>query len=318
MPTLARAHLPFLVVLPLVGAAATPVHAQQKPDFSGTWTAVADSAAAGAPPVRLFGEEFVVRHGGQTFTIARPFGGSTMTTTHVLDGSETRSRRPGRLCEADSEFVYRAAWDGDAVRLMMVGQVPPGGGPVVKREFTWIFTMPAADTLHVEVVPAANAQGPARPASTTYKRTGVPAAREAAPAGPQPARATIGQLAWLAGVWTGTLGASEIEERWTPAAGGSMLAISRTIRAGVMNAFEFLCIVEREGGLVYTAMPNGRQPATDFVLTKIEGDSLTFENPAHDFPKTIRYSRRPDGSLEAVIAGDAKQKPISYIFKKHP
>ena len=69
-----------------------------------------------------------------------------------------------------------------------------------------------------------------------------------------------------------------------------MLAVARTMRNGVMNAFEFLCIVERNGGLVYQAMPNGRQPATDFTLTKMDGNSLTFENPAHDFPKMIRYT----------------------------
>ncbi len=312
-----RAGVPVLVLC-LLAVARVPSRtiAQEKPDFSGIWTAAADSAPAGGQPVRLFGQEFAVRHDGQTFSITRPMGEASMTTTHVLDGTETRSRRPGRLCEADSEFLYKAMWDGSAVRLMMVGQVPPGGGPVVKREFTWLLTLTAPDMLRVEVVPSTTSgQGPARAASTTYKRTGTAPAPPAAPSGP-PVRATVAQLNWLPGVWAGTLGSSEIEERWTPAAGGSMLAISRTIRGGVMNAFEFLCIVERGGGLVYAAMPNGRQPATEFALTKIEGESLTFENPAHDFPKMIRYSRRPDGSLEAVISGDAKQKPISYVFRK--
>ena len=305
----------FGICAALVTLAAGPASAQGRPDFSGTWTAVAEPAPAnGDRPVRLFGQEFVVRHDGRTLSITRALGDAMMTTTHPLDGSESRSRRPGRLCEADSEFVYAAGWDGDAVRVSMVGAAPPGGGAVVKREFLWRFTMPAPDTLLVEGTPPATPQGPARTVSTTYKRTGPPPAPPQPGAKPTPA--TIGQIGWLAGVWTGTLGQSDIEERWTPSAGGSMLAISRTIRGGVMNAFEFLCIVERDGGLVYTAMPNGRQPATDFVLTKIEGESLTFENPAHDFPKMIRYTKRPDGSLEAVISGDAKQKPISYVFKK--
>lgn len=294
-----------------------PAPAQDKPDLSGTWSAVAVPPPGSTPPVRLFGPEFVLRHEGQTFSIERLFGGTTMTSRHVLDGSETRSRRPGRLCEADSEFVYQARWDGDAIRLIIVGQVPPGGGPVARRESTWILRRPTTDTLHIEAVPAANAPPAATPPSTTYKRTGDPPAPPAPSAASQGPRATIAQVHWLAGVWSGTLGSSEIEERWTPPAGGSMLAISRTIRAGVMNAFEFLCIVEREGSLVYTAMPNGRQPATDFTLTKVEGESLTFENPAHDFPKMIRYTRRADGSVEAVIGGDGTQKPISYLFKKH-
>ena len=95
-----------------------------------------------------------------------------------------------------------------------------------------------------------------------------------------------------------------------------MLAVSRTLRNGVMSAFEFICIVERNGGLVYSAMPNGRQPATDFTLTKLEAAGVTFENPAHDFPKMIRYALKPDGTLEAVVSGDAGQKPQVFTFRK--
>ena len=63
---------------------------------------------------------------------------------------------------------------------------------------------------------------------------------------------------------------------------------SRTLLSnGSAVAFEFLCITERDGGLVYTAMPNAAAP-TEFVLTKIDANSATFENPAHDFPKMIR------------------------------
>jgi hypothetical protein len=57
-------------------------------------------------------------------------------------------------------------------------------------------------------------------------------------------------------------------------------------------------------------------PATDFTLTTIDGESAVFENPAHDFPKMIRYTKRPDGSLEAVVSGDPGSKPLRYFFKK--
>ncbi len=80
-------------------------------------------------------------------------------------------------------------------------------------------------------------------------------------------------------------------------------------------AFEFLRIVERDGGLVYIAQPNGRPP-TEFVLTKIDAGSATFENPSHDFPKTIRYTRREDGSLEATISGANGEKAQSFVFTR--
>ena len=125
------------------------------------------------------------------------------------------------------------------------------------------------------------------------------------------ARATITQLSWLSGVWVRPDGS---DERWTPAAGGSMIGVSRTLRNGVLAEFEFLCIVQRDGGLVYQAMPNGRSPATDFRMTRIDENSVTFENPKHDFPKMIRYSRRADGALDAVVsAGD---RSITFTFTR--
>jgi hypothetical protein len=128
------------------------------------------------------------------------------------------------------------------------------------------------------------------------------------------ARGTLIQLAWLAGTWTGGGGPATFEERWTPPAGGAMLAVSRTIKGDRMVAFEFLRIVERDGSLVYIAQPDGRPP-TEFALTAITSDSATFENPSHDFPKMIRYARRGDGSLEARVS-DGAQKAETFLFRR--
>jgi Domain of unknown function (DUF6265) len=136
------------------------------------------------------------------------------------------------------------------------------------------------------------------------------------PAAPAKAPATIEQVAWISGTWKGTSGAATVEERWTPAASGTMLAVARTFKNGSMSAFEFLRISERDGGLVYTAMPNGRTPPTDFTMTAITSDSVTFENPAHDFPRLIRYARRPDGALETTVGGDPKQRPETFVLQR--
>src|SRR5436190_18053663 len=74
----------------------------------------------------------------------------------------------------------------------------------------------------------------------------------------QPAHATISQVAWIAGAWSGAANSVTFEERWTAPAGGAMLAVSRTIKGDRMVAFEFLRIVERNGGLPYVAQPNGQ------------------------------------------------------------
>ncbi len=220
---------------------------------------------------------------------------------------------PGRLCEADSGAAWSAAWDGQAVAISMLGATPPNGKPV-KMDVRTKLSLESPDSLRVEMTARTAGQSVPRTTATVYKRTGPPAPPATPPA--QKAQATLAQVAWISGVWVGTMGSSSLEERWTPAAGGAMLAVSRTLRDGLMSAFEFLCIVERDGGLVYTAMPNGRSPATDFTLTKIDATSATFENPAHDFPQMIRYTKRADGSLEAAISGAGGQKPQTFVFKR--
>jgi hypothetical protein len=126
------------------------------------------------------------------------------------------------------------------------------------------------------------------------------------------ARAAIGEVTWLAGNWSGRAGTTELEERWTKPAGGAMLAVSRTLKDSRMVAFEFLRIVEKEGGLVYIAQPGGR-PATEFVLTELGSRSAVFENPSHDFPKRIEYKLRGD-TLTATISGGGQ--PESYVFQR--
>ncbi len=117
---------------------------------------------------------------------------------------------------------------------------------------------------------------------------------------PAPAKAAMNDLAWLAGTWVGTRGAASIEERWSPPGGGAMLALSRTVSRGKMTAFEYLRVVERDGGLVYIAQPGGRTP-TEFVLTELSKTRAVFENPRHDSPQRIVYEVSAEGHLSTSI-----------------
>lgn len=119
---------------------------------------------------------------------------------------------------------------------------------------------------------------------------------------PAPAKAAIGDLTWLSGPWVGTRSSgSSIEERWSPPLGGAMLAVSRTVNtSGKMVAFEYLRVVERDGGLVYIAQPGGKTP-TEFVLTELSPTRAVFDNPRHDYPKRIVYELSGEGGLSATI-----------------
>lgn len=131
---------------------------------------------------------------------------------------------------------------------------------------------------------------------------------------PVPARATVSAVEWLGHDWHSAGGSMVFEERWTPPAGGVMLGVARTLKGDRMVAFEFLRIVERDGGLVYIAQPDGRPP-TEFVLTAASPNQVTFENPAHDFPKVIRYTLKEGGTLEAQVS-DGAQKKQTFVFTR--
>lgn len=134
---------------------------------------------------------------------------------------------------------------------------------------------------------------------------------------PTPAKATIADLAWLAGNWVGTRGSSgttSIEERWSPPLGGAMLATSRTVSKGKLSAFEYLRVVERDGGLVYIAQPGGNPP-TEFVLTELTPSRAVFENPHHDSPQRIVYELSGD-SLSASIGFMRGGRPQRFEFKR--
>ncbi len=134
---------------------------------------------------------------------------------------------------------------------------------------------------------------------------------------PTPVKAVIGDAGWLAGDWVGTRSTgSPVEERWSPPGGGAMLATSRSInKSGKMFAFEYLRIVERDGGLVYIAQPGGKT-ATEFVLTELTPARAVFENPRHDYPKRIVYELSAEGTLTATAGFMKGGTPQRFEFKR--
>lgn len=135
---------------------------------------------------------------------------------------------------------------------------------------------------------------------------------------PTPAKAAISEVAWIAGAWvgtTGTQGTTLIEERWSPSLGGSMLGVSRTVARDRLRAFEYLRILERDGGLVYVAQPNGAPPTT-FVLTEVSPTRAVFENPRHDFPQRITYELSPEGQLTTSVGYAKGGRPQRFEYKR--
>jgi hypothetical protein len=260
------------------------------------------------------GARFAFKHEGNSLVLVRPVRDFGMVSTYTLDGTRVTSRIPGRLCEGEPQTHETVAWEGDALVLTVIGQTPPGATEMRAGGTKRIFRFESPDRLVVEATMMQSGQP--RQVGFVYRRSNdpLPPPRPALPVAGVPA--TIGQLAWLGTTWVGTTGQVTTEERWTPAASGGMLAVARTLRGTVMASFEFLCIAEREGTLVYIAMPDARMPPTFFALTQLSATSAQFENPGHDYPKIIRYALTPDGSLETTISGAGGARPQSVVLKK--
>jgi hypothetical protein len=133
------------------------------------------------------------------------------------------------------------------------------------------------------------------------------------------ARPTLQDFAWLAGHWRIEQGERLVDEQWMAPAGGLMIGMARNVQAGKVREYEFTLLrQEPNGDIVYVASPS-KQTQTIFKLTSLRGGEAVFENPEHDFPKKVIYTRKADGSLLAAIEGpgrDGKTRRVEYPFKR--
>lgn len=123
----------------------------------------------------------------------------------------------------------------------------------------------------------------------------------------------LARLAWLSGCWERRAGARVVEEQWMRPRGPAMLGMSRTTRGDTLVEWEQVRIVVEGDTIFYHAQPSG-QPAARFRLTGISAGSLTFENPAHDFPQRILYRAIGRDSLVARIEGTANGRSRGVDF----
>jgi hypothetical protein len=115
---------------------------------------------------------------------------------------------------------------------------------------------------------------------------------------------------FMTGSWHGTFDGTVVDEHWSSADGGLMLASSRTISPKGKTSFEFLRIEKRGDSLVFLAMPQARAE-TPFPLKTITASRVVFENLEHDYPQRVSYWRdgaklcaRVDGMLGGKLESE--------------
>jgi len=125
-------------------------------------------------------------------------------------------------------------------------------------------------------------------------------AAQAAAAAPMPS--------FLAGCWEqqGSDG-KWAEECWTAPRGGLMIGSGRAGHGDKVSNWEWMRIERSaDGTLTFFASPGGA-PAVGFKATAVDAASVTFANPAHDYPQRIRYARTAEGLTAEVSAADGSR-----------
>lgn len=128
-------------------------------------------------------------------------------------------------------------------------------------------------------------------------------------------------LAWLEGTWVDEEGTGE---HWFHAADDDVLVGQGFIVRALMEheldenphaveqTTETMEILHRAEDYVYVASPEG-QTRTEFVITTLEADHFIAENPSHDFPTRIEYTREGE-TLTANVS--SSERAFSLVFAR--
>lgn len=143
-----------------------------------------------------------------------------------------------------------------------------------------------------------------------------------APAVAQPAgRATLDDLAWIAGHWIDGEGGTRSEEVWTAPHGDSMLGMWRLVRDGEARVFELLAIVQTPDGPVFRL----RHFTRDFVaweekdraialpLVRRTGDEAVFERTGIDGTLLrLTYARSASDRLRVLLEHGSEHQQFEF------
>ena len=123
------------------------------------------------------------------------------------------------------------------------------------------------------------------------------------------------KLQWLTGEWNRTNakpGRSGIE-KWVMNSPTELQGWGISMRGSDTAFVEKIKITVKDNNIYYVADVPENKGVVLFKLTKITDTEFVCENPDHDFPKIIAYTK--DGTkLKATISGNGKT--IDYLFEK--
>lgn len=126
----------------------------------------------------------------------------------------------------------------------------------------------------------------------------------------------VASLGWMSGCWALERNGVKVEEHWSKPAGEVMLGYSRTMRPGRPTFYEQIRIELRDGVVSYVPIV-GKQGPVVFGLKRSGDNEVVFENPAHDYPQRIVYTRVGDELLARTeLLDEAKPRSQNFNYKR--
>ena len=121
------------------------------------------------------------------------------------------------------------------------------------------------------------------------------------------------KLEWLAGKWVRTnSGAGQSGyETWENVSDLKLSGQGVTLKGKEVIFSENLEVIEKGNDIFYVVTASGEKESVYFRLTEINDNGFTCENPKHDFPKKITYTRNGN-HVKAVISGNGKS--VDFVF----
>lgn len=119
----------------------------------------------------------------------------------------------------------------------------------------------------------------------------------------QATKSRVSDLAFMAGCWRGvTASGTTIEEFYSGPSSNMIVGATRYVRDGRTVDFEFTRIDQTDSGVVITPHPKGVR-SVSFATKELAAGRIIWENPTHDFPQRILYTRVAGDTLVARIEG---------------
>jgi hypothetical protein len=129
---------------------------------------------------------------------------------------------------------------------------------------------------------------------------------------------SIDPLTWLEGDWKRQTKRGEATETWHRVSENTMEGSAYMVSDSETQFTEYLRIETLGDEIFYTAKPVQNPYPTSFRLVTHDGNHFVFENPNHDFPQRIIYTRQSEDELLVRIEGpmDGETRSVDFRFEK--